>query len=124
MHGICVRRNATLQQPRVLKRTEEILELLGGDTKVSQRDVITDDAVLAPGYGQLNDAVMEAITMSAQLEALLLDPVYTGRAMAGLIALARSGVLQQGQNVLFIHTGGLPALFAYENKLAKFAGWS
>ena len=65
-----------------------------------------------PGYGQLNDAVREAIAMAARLEALFLDPVYTGKAMAGRIAHVRAARIAAGSRVLFIHTGGLPALFA------------
>jgi D-cysteine desulfhydrase/L-cysteate sulfo-lyase len=123
VHGICVRRDAGQQLPRVLRRTQEIMAMLGDPVEVTEEDVIVDDAVLAPGYGQLNDEVMEAINLSARQEALLLDPVYTGRAMAGLISLVRRGVIEQNQSALFVHTGGLPALFAYESKLKEFAGW-
>ena len=66
----------------------------------------------APGYGRLNDAVREAMAMAARHEALLLDPVYTGKAMAGLVAHVRAGRIAAGSRVLFLHTGGLPALFA------------
>ena len=123
IHGICVRRGVELQQPRVLQRTREVMAMLGNRTEITSDDVIVDDTVLAPGYGQMNDAVMEAINLAARREALLLDPVYTGRAMAGLIHLSRQGVIAQGQSALFIHTGGLPALFAYETKLREYAGW-
>ncbi len=83
-------------------------------------DVEVCDTVHAPGYGRLNDAVREAIAMTARLEALLLDPVYTGKAMAGLIAHVRAGRIAAGSRVLFIHTGGLPALFAYADKLGPW----
>ena len=76
------------------------------------------DAVHAPGYGRLNDAVREA--MAARHEALLLDPVYTGKAMAGLVAHVRAGRIAAGSRVLFLHTGGLPALFAYADKLGSW----
>ena len=99
------------------------MSLLGGVAEISENDLIVDDTGLAPGYGQLNDEVMEAINLSARQEALLLDPVYTGRTMAGLISLVRRGVIEPNQSTLFIHTGGLPALFAYETKLTEFAGW-
>jgi D-cysteine desulfhydrase/L-cysteate sulfo-lyase len=111
--GICVRRGAVEQHPRVLKRCREIAALIGKDGCVTE-------SVLAPGYGQMNDATMSAMTMAARLEALILDPVYTGKSMAGLIALARDGVIQPGARVLFIHTGGLPALFGYERVLSKY----
>ncbi|MFT4717418.1 MAG: 1-aminocyclopropane-1-carboxylate deaminase, partial [Paracoccaceae bacterium] len=61
--------------------------------------------------------VADAIGFAARDEALLLDPVYTGRAMAGLISLIKQGVIMQGQKVLFIHTGGTPAIFAYQTDL-------
>ena len=90
-------------------------------------DVDVCDAVLAPGYGRLNDAVREALEMAARHEALLLDPVYTGKAMAGLIAHVRSGRIAAGSRVLFLHTGGLPAIFAYADRLGPWlskAPWS
>jgi len=120
VHGICVRRDATLQQPRVLQRTKEIMSLLGDAASITPDDIIVDDAVLAPGYGRLNDAVVEAMSRSAQREALLLDPVYTGRAMAGLISRVQRELIKPGDSVLFMHTGGLPSLFAYETKLRDY----
>ena len=71
------------------------------------------DAVLAPGYGQMSAATMSAMTLAVRLEALILDPVYTGKSMAGMVALARDGVFHPGARVLFVHTGGLPAEFGY-----------
>ena len=61
--------------------------------------------------------MVEAVRMLAQVEGILLDPVYTGKAMAGLIALIRSGTFKSGQRVLFVHTGGAPALYAYQSVL-------
>ena len=78
------------------------------------------DAVLAPGYGRLNDGVREAIALAARHEGLLLDPVYTGRAMAGLIDHVRAGRIAPGSRVLFVHTGGQPALFAYADSLGPW----
>ena len=121
VHGICVRRDVGLQQPRVLQRSTELDAMLDGAAAISAEDVLVDDETLAPGYGHMNDAVMEAISMAAQQEALLLDPVYTGRGMAGLISLVRRGVIKQGERVLFIHTGGLPGLFAYEKLLTDLS---
>lgn len=123
VHGICVRRSTNLQHPRVLKRAQEVMEMLGSTHAITSDDVIVDDTVLAPGYGQLNDEVMQALTLSAQLEALLLDPVYTGRCMAGLASRVERNLIQPGETVLFVHTGGLPSLFAYETKLRAHAGW-
>jgi len=67
----------------------------------------------APGYGLPNPGMIEAVTMLARLEAILLDPVYSGKAMAGLIGMIRQGRFGKDETVVFIHTGGVPALFAY-----------
>ncbi len=67
----------------------------------------------------MNDATISAMIMAARLEALILDPVYTGKTMAGLVALARDGRFEPGARVLFVHTGGGPALFGYERIVSK-----
>lgn len=79
--------------------------------------VEVNDDYLGDGYGILNDVDREAIRLVAQMEGILLDPVYTGRAMGGLIDLIRWGAFTRRQTVLFWHTGGTPALFAYEGQL-------
>ena len=117
VHGICVRRDAVGQRERVARKCAEVAGLLATEGLVVDEDIRVHDDVLAPGYGRLNDEVFEAIALAARTEALYLDPTYTGRTMAGLIALARSGALAAGSTVLFIHTGGTPALFAYEPEL-------
>ena len=68
-----------------------------------------------PAYGVPHQATIEAIKLGAALEGLVLDPVYSGKGLAGLIALIRSGRWTRGENVVFIHTGGAPALFAYRH---------
>lgn len=68
-------------------------------------------------YGMLDSSTLEAIKLAARLEALLLDPVYTGKALAGLLALIRQGRWQPHEHVVFVHTGGVPALFAYQSAL-------
>ncbi len=76
-------------------------------------EIIVDDCALGDGYGQTTPDSLEAIRLTAQLEGLFLDPVYTGKAMAGLISQTRHGLIDSDQIVVFIHTGGLPLLFAY-----------
>lgn len=76
--------------------------------------VRTTDDYVGPGYGELDDRTRDAIRLLARTEGVLTDPVYTGKALAGVIDLARSGRWQPGDDVLFWHTGGLPALFAYD----------
>lgn len=69
----------------------------------------------APGYGQPNDRMIEAVSLLARLEGIVLDPVYTGKAMAGLIDMIRRGRFGTEETVVFLHTGGAPGLFAYAN---------
>ncbi len=120
VHGVCVRRPADQQHARIAARCHEIAGLLGIANPVSDADVRLDDAFLAPGYGQLNDAATDAIARAARTEALLLDPVYTGKVMAGFLHQASQAA--PGQTLLFWHTGGTPALFAYADDLVPGQG--
>ncbi len=113
--GICVRRDKKLQFERIRHLCEEISVLLGVGNCVGEADIELNDDFLAPGYGKVNDAVLEAIELSAHKEGLLLDPVYTGRVMAGFLERARNA--RENQNLLFVHTGGQPAIFGYEMEL-------
>ena len=117
IYGICVRRAASRQQARVEGLVAELAAMIGRPRLAAEADVQVCDAVHPPGYGRLNGAVREAVSMAARLEGLLLDPVYSGKAMAGLIAHVRSGRIRLGSRVLFLHTGGLPAIFAYADEL-------
>ena len=117
VHGICVRRDARQQRVRVAQRATELAAMIGFPKVFAADDVHASDEVHPPGYGLLNEAIGEAISMAARLEALLLDPVYTGKAMAGLVALVRAGRIAAGSRVLFVHTGGLPAIFSYASRL-------
>ena len=112
--GICVRRDAGAQIPRLFARTREIGELLGMENPVHEDDIAVFDDSLAPGYGRLSQAVVEAVSMMARREGVVLDPVYTGKVFAGLLALRRRQILPDGERVCFWHTGGAPALFAYQ----------
>ena len=120
VYGICVRRDARRQGDRVAKVAAELAGLIERPAAFDAGGVEVSDTVHAPGYGRLNDAVCEAMAMAARHEALLLDPVYTGKAMAGLVAHVRAGRIAAGSRVLFLHTGGLPALFAYADKLGSW----
>ena len=118
--GICVRRDAERQTARVTAVASALASAIGRSDAIDEGDVEVSDAVLAPGYGRLNDAVREAMALTARHEGLLLDPVYTGRAMAGLIDHVRTGRIAAGSRVLFVHTGGQPALFAYGESLGPW----
>lgn len=115
--GVCVRRAAGLQHGRIADRCREIAELLGVAPAVSEQDVVVTDAFLAPGYGQLNKPTVRAIDLAARREALILDPVYTGKVMAAIIGRAEE--TGPDRNILFVHTGGNPATFAYSAPLTE-----
>lgn len=117
--GVCVRRAAELQKERVTIVTDALAERLDVPPIVGVDDVALTDATLAPGYGRPNPAVLEAMALAARTEALILDPVYTGKAMAGLMYLIRQRTFGVDANVIFVHTGGQPGLFAYEPELTE-----
>ena len=75
-----------------------------------------------PGYSLPNAGMVEAVRLMARTESILLDPVYSGKAMAGLIDLLRTGYFPKGSNVLFIHTGGVPALYKYSSAFFESSG--
>ncbi len=113
--GVCVRRSAKLQFERVSQCTQALEQLLNlARPAVMPKDIQVFDGTFAPGYGRLNAQVVEAIELLGRSEGILLDPVYTGKSMAGLLALVRAKKFDQLGGVLFVHTGGIPALFAYE----------
>ena len=122
VQGICVRRPAAAQRERIAETCRDLAAMLEVPPPVGDTDILLDDTALVPGYGRLSAAVGEAIRLAATREGLLLDPVYSGKVMAGLIALARAGAWPEGARVLFVHTGGTPALFAYGEELRAQAG--
>ncbi|WP_421783081.1 D-cysteine desulfhydrase family protein [Kiloniella litopenaei] len=119
--GICVRRDKKSQIDRIKQRSSELAQMISRPDLISDQDIIISDNMLTPGYGKMNHQVKEAIEKAAQMEAILLDPVYTARTMAGLIDQVRTNAIPQGSKVLFIHTGGNPALFAYQNAIENFS---
>ena len=113
--GIGVSRDPSDQDPLVLKEAQATLDLLGVDLKVPREAVVSHGDWWRPKYSVPNPAMIEAVQMLARTEAILLDPVYTGKIMAGLIGLSRKGYFKPTDNVLFLHTGGATALHAYES---------
>ncbi len=111
--GISIDNPALNLQERVAMLAGETARALGGSSKFSPDEILVNDNYLGAGYGVMGEPEAEALNLFAQQEGLLLDPVYTGRAAAGLIDLIRSGFFTADQNVLFWHTGGTPALFAH-----------
>ena len=92
-------------------------DLIGAEYDFSASDLILNSDYVGDGYGVIGALENEAIAMTAQTEGILVDPVYTGRAMGGLIDMIRSGKIKKTDSVLFWHTGGAPALFAYADDL-------
>jgi L-cysteate sulfo-lyase len=79
------------------------------------------DGYVGPGYGQPTDEMVDAISLLAKEEAVFLDPVYSGKGMAGMIGLIREGKLKKGETVVFLHTGGSATLFAYQHLFSRQA---
>lgn len=111
--GISIDKSAEELKTQVAALSTATATHLGLETLSVVGDVEVNDDYISPGYGILTDVERDAIRMVAELEGILLDPVYTGRAMGGLIDLIRWGAFTRSQRVLFWHTGGTPALFAY-----------
>ena len=118
MLGICVRRPAAAQTEAVLRTANATAGHLGLKGGIDSKRVMANGDYVGDGYGLPTAGTLEAIRLAAETEGLLLDPVYTGKAMAGLIDLCRKGVFHADQNVVFLHTGGSAALFGYEADLA------
>ncbi len=119
--GSCVRRPASEQRPRLERTLTRLAELYPGAGNVTAADVEVWDGALAPGYGQFGEAAREATKLLARTEGLILDPVYTAKAFAALPAMVESGDISASARVCFVHTGGLAALFAYEDAMSVFA---
>ena len=115
--GIGVSRDPADQEPLVHKEAQAVADLLGTGMTIPRDSVMSVGGYWQPKYSIPNDAMVEAVQLLARTEAILLDPVYTGKIMAGLIGLARQGFFKPGENVLFLHTGGMPSLHAYEREL-------
>ena len=115
VYGSCVRRGAHAQTDRLDVLTGKLHELLNRSDTVKSTDILTWDTALAPGYGQMGPETCEALTLMAQTEGLFLDPVYTAKGFAAVLGLLREQHIPRGARVLFVHTGGFPALFGYQN---------
>lgn len=111
--GIGVNRPKPKQEEAVYTLANQTLELIGAGVSVPREKVVAYDDYVGPGYSLPTDAMVEAVKLLATTEGILLDPVYSGKAMSGLIDLVRKGHFKEGSNILFLHTGGSPALYAY-----------
>ncbi len=111
--GIGVNRKKELQEAAVRKLAAETAAYAGVDLEIPAEAVTCLDDYVGPGYSLPTEGMIEAVKLLARTEGILLDPVYSGKAMAGLVDLARKGRFPKGSTVLFLHTGGSPALYAY-----------
>ena len=112
--GVTVSRTNAAQRPKVEGLVERTLELLGQDSATRPAIRLWDE-YFGPRYGEPNTGTLEAVRLLASHEGLLLDPVYTGKAMAGLLDGIRRDRFVNPGPILFLHTGGSPALFAYHS---------
>ncbi|MHA1548073.1 MAG: pyridoxal-phosphate dependent enzyme, partial [Alphaproteobacteria bacterium] len=119
VHGACVRRVASMQRERIRTVADRLADLLACGQMISDADILTWDTALQPGYGRIGAPAREAIALMAEMAGLFVDPVYTAKSFAVLVDLVRSGRIGAGARVLFIHTGGTPAIFAYEPELRR-----
>lgn len=114
--GIGVRAPKAEQEAAVFRLAQDTAELLGHRDRVAREMVVANCDYVGRGYGLIDDEVIAALKLAARAEGLVLDPVYTGKAMKGLVALSGLGEFD-GQSVVFLHTGGSQGLFGYHSEL-------
>lgn len=117
--GVGVNRKKSVQEQAVYDLMLKAADSMGVKTDLPRESVVAYDDYVGPGYSLPTDAMVEAVTLLARTESILLDPVYSGKAMSGLIDFVRKDKFPVGSNVLFLHTGGSPALFAYLDTFHK-----
>jgi D-cysteine desulfhydrase family pyridoxal phosphate-dependent enzyme len=115
--GVSVAGSADTVSGYVRTIAEASLEALGEDPSISQEEIVVLDNYIGQGYGIMYPAMKNAMRLLARMEGILLDPVYTGKSMAGLLDLVGKGWFRDGENVVFLHTGGTPALFPYREEI-------
>ena len=111
--GINVSRTKEAQEPLVYDLVRKTAVRVGVAAEIPREAVLCFGEYVGPGYSLPTPAMIEAVQLLARNEGILLDPVYTGKTMAGLIDLVRKGYFDSNENILFVHTGGSPALYAY-----------
>ena len=111
--GIGVRAPKAAQEERVFALATKVAELLDVPGAVRRETVVANCDYVGAGYGLATPGMIEAVQLVARTEGILLDPVYSGKGMAGLIDLVRRGHFKDGQDIVFVHTGGAVGLFAY-----------
>ena len=118
--GISVGGAKTGGQKSVSTISNQIVESMHINQTYTPEEIVIFDEYVGEGYGILNQQIVNAIKLVAQKEGILLDPVYTGKAFAGLIDLINQGYFKKDDNVVFVHTGGTPALFPYKEQIMDY----
>lgn len=118
VHGVSSGKPKAMQEAKMKRLCADLMAFAGIDGAVPESAIVADSDFTGPGYGIPGPETIEAIELVARLEGILLDPVYTGKSMAGLISLIRRGQFKPGENIVYLHTGGTPALFAYRQSFA------
>jgi D-cysteine desulfhydrase family pyridoxal phosphate-dependent enzyme len=121
LHGLSIDKNDPEHfeyETEVARITNDCAAYIGSPVRVTRDDIKVVYGYMGEGYGMVGDLERDAIRLLARSEGIVLDPVYAGRAFGALVDLIRKGVFKKGETVLFWHTGGAPALFAYAKELA------
>lgn len=117
--GVSVNRSKEIQTNAVWNLAKATAERVGVKNEIIRDLVQVTDEYVGPGYSIPSDEMIEAVQLLARTEGILLDPVYTGKVMAGLIGMIKEGKFKNEDNILFLHTGGSPALYAYTEIILK-----
>jgi 1-aminocyclopropane-1-carboxylate deaminase/D-cysteine desulfhydrase-like pyridoxal-dependent ACC family enzyme len=115
--GISMRRSSGELRGLVRKNLDKASVFLGCSIDVPNEDIVVYDQFVGPGYGAMTPEVCEAINLLARTSGILIDHVYAGKALSGVFGLIRSGTLKRDDVVVFVHTGGVPSIFAYADQL-------
>ena len=121
LHGVSIDKDDLEREDyeeEVAQIANECAQYIGADVRLTKQHIKVIYDYTGEGYGVVSNLEREAIRLMAQCEGIILDPVYTGRAFGALVDLIRKGAFKRGETVLFWHTGGAPALFAYAKELA------
>ncbi|AJY75473.1 D-cysteine desulfhydrase family protein [Paenibacillus beijingensis] len=115
--GVSVSGNTEIKKAKTARIATETLKLAGYEQTIDERQVWIEDGFIGSRYADITEACRSAIHITARSEGIFLDPVYTGKAMAGLIHMGQHGQLSKYDAVVFIHTGGFPLLFNYDSAI-------
>ena len=118
--GSCVRRPKSEQRHRLNRLAQQFNEFVDTPEYLKEEDFHIWDGAFSPGYGKLSDTAADALHMMARKEGYILDPVYTAKSFAAVPGLLKEGFIPPGSRVLYIHTGGLGAFFAYQKDLMAY----